>query len=146
MAHTYHQNFGHVIFHTGTCAIRRDDLARLHAYIAGIALNNGIEKPVVGGTGNHVHLLGNFPVSHSVSELVSKIKASSSHWVKGVHSQYHYFAWQQGYAYFSVSYSQHTKVADYIAHQEEHHTHMSTEEEYTRMLEKHALAPASEKN
>ena len=141
MAHTYHQNFGHLVFHIGACPIRKDDLPRLHAYIAGVALNHKIEKPVVGGTGNHVHLLGNFPVTLPVSELVAKIKASSSHWIKGVHSQYYSFAWQQGYSYFSVSYSQHSKVAHYITHQEEHHAHMSAEEEYARLLAKHAITP-----
>ena len=139
MAHTYHQNLGHLIFHTGGCIVRNDDLVRLHGYIAGVAERIGIKHPIVGGTGNHIHLLGNFPVSHAVAELVSKIKASSSHWMKGVHSRYRSFAWQQGYAYYSVSYSMYNIVEKYIATQKRHHTHMSTEEAFRLLLEKHAL-------
>lgn len=139
MAHTYHQNLGHLIFHTGGSIVRNDDLVRLYGYIAGAAERVGIVHPIVGGTGNHIHLLGNFPVSRAVAELVSKIKASSSHWMKGVHSRYRAFAWQQGYAYYSVSYSMYNIVKRYITTQKQHHAHMSTEEEFRLLLEKHAL-------
>lgn len=139
VAHTYHQNLGHLIFHTRGCIIREDDLARLHGYLAGVAERIGIKHPIVGGTGNHIHLLGNFPVSYAVADLVAKIKASSSHWMKGVHSRYRAFTWQQGYAYYSVSYSMYNTVERYIAGQKQHHAHMSAEEEFRLLLEKHAL-------
>lgn len=137
MAHTFYQNFGHLIFHIDKTAIRKDEVARLHAYLAGVAREHHIEKPVVGGTGNHIHLLGNFPVSRPISDTVSKLKASSSRWLKSIHSQYQSFSWQQGYSYFSVSYSQYPKVARYINSQEEHHAHMSAETEQALLLEKH---------
>ena len=138
MGHTYHQNYGHLVFHVGDVTIRRDDLERLFAYIGGVAVHHGIVKPIIGGVEDHVHLLGDFPVTQTVSALVRTLKTTSSYWLKGIHGHYHAFSWQQGYGYFSVSASQKRLVADYIQKQREHHVRMSTEEEFERLVKKHS--------
>lgn len=137
MGHSFHKNFGHLIFHVGSVNIRADDLPRLHAYIRAIAKNNRVENIVIGGIGDHVHLLGDFPVNVALSVIVSKLKASSSYWVKGLHSYYSAFAWQQGYGYFSVSASHRQRVAHYVRTQAEHHANMTAEEEYSLLMAKY---------
>lgn len=137
MGHSFHKNFGHLVFRVANVEIQKDDLPRLHAYIGGIAKNNRIGSPIIGGIGDHVHFLGDFPVNVALSVLVSKLKASSSYWLKGLHSRYCNFSWQQGYGYFSVSASHRQRVGQYIINQEKHHAHMTTDEEYARLMEKY---------
>ena len=138
MGHVYHQNLGHAIFHVASVSMRDADVERVMAYIAGIAINLGVMKPIVGGIENHVHLLGDFPMTQTVPDVMRRLKSSSSGWIKGLHRHYHAFAWQQGYAYFSVSASRHHQLADYIRTQREHHMVMSAEEEYQRLVAKHS--------
>ena len=44
------------------------------------------------------------------------------------------FAWQEGYAAFTVSPSQPSRVQRYIANQVEHHRRKTFEEEYMELL------------
>ena len=72
----------------------------LFKYLQGIGSN--IHVPVIsaGGTANHVHLLIALPASITLSKAVQTFKANSSRWI-GEHGID--FAWQHGYAAFSVS-------------------------------------------
>lgn len=139
MGHTYHQNYGHLIFHVRNIPIRTDDLVRFHAYIGGIAMQHAIGKPIVGGIEDHVHVLGNFPITRPASDLVRVLKSASSYWLKGVHGHYYGFSWQQGYGYFSVSASLHQSVAAYILNQRQHHAKMTATEEFERLIAKHSV-------
>jgi hypothetical protein len=49
------------------------------------------------------------------------------------------FAWQEGYAAFSVSVSNTPAVVDYIRNQEDHHRKISFEQEYRMLLKKHGI-------
>lgn len=125
MGHTYHQNGGHVVFHVASDPMREADVERMMAYIAGIAIHLGVTKPIVGGINDHVHLPGNFPMTQAVADVMRSLKATSLGWIKGLHGHYHGFAWQQGYAYYSVSASRYHQPAEYIRTQQEHHSHVS---------------------
>lgn len=118
--------------------MREADVERVMAYIAGIAINLGVTKPIVGGVENHVHLLGNFPMTQTVPNVMRRLKSTASGWIKGLHGHYHDFSWQQGYAYFSVSASRYHQLVEYIRTQREHHKTMSSAEEYQRLVEMHS--------
>lgn len=139
MGHTYHQNIGHVVFHIKSVMLREKDWQQVWAYIAGVAIQCGIERPLVGGVEDHIHLLGRFPITQTVPDVMRRVKAISSRWIKGLHGQYADFAWQQGYGYFSVSPSRYASVAQYIGTQKDHHATMSTADEWERLLSKHML-------
>jgi putative transposase len=47
------------------------------------------------------------------------------------------FAWQGGYADFSVSQSNLEQVTDYIANQEKHHEEMTFQDELRALLRRH---------
>jgi putative transposase len=49
------------------------------------------------------------------------------------------FAWQRGYASFTVSASNLAQVTAYIAAQPEHHKKRSFQEEYLMLLKKHGV-------
>jgi putative transposase len=64
------------------------------------------------------------------------LKANSSRWLGSMTPS---FAWQQGYASFSVSASLLLTVARYVLNQEAHHRKMSFEEEFRELLRPHGV-------
>jgi len=64
---------------------------------------------------DHAHLLIQLPPTWSLSDAVQEIKTSSSRWMGKD------FAWQRGFAAFSVSASNKDAVIRYIRTQEVHH-------------------------
>ena len=141
MSHSYICCLIHVVFST---AERRPLLhehvqQRLHAYIGGIARENGMAALAVGGVADHVHALLSLSRTITAAKAVQLLKAGSSKWLKESCEGLRGFAWQEGYAAFSVSLSQRNKVADYILHQPEHHKRMSFAEEFSRLLRAHGI-------
>jgi len=67
------------------------------------------------------------------------VKAKSSKWVHDTFSDLGEFAWQEGYAAFSVSKSQEDAVKKYIAGQHEHHHREDFKSELLRMLRMHGV-------
>ncbi|PYS57189.1 MAG: transposase, partial [Acidobacteria bacterium] len=65
---------------------------------------------------------------------------NQNHLVKGR------FAWGRGYGAFSVSHSNVSRVANYIARQEEHHRKKSFTEEYELFVERYGLEWRDEEN
>ena len=66
------------------------------------------------------------------------MKGGSSKWVhdEGLSPD---FAWQAGYAAFSVSESKEGTVRAYIGRQETHHRRKTFEEEFISLLQKHKI-------
>jgi REP element-mobilizing transposase RayT len=103
----------------------------LHAYLGGIARENGVDAKAIGGVADHVHLLLAVKASTSIPDLVRDLKSWSSRWGK---DRFAGFAWQRGYSVFSVSFENVEKVAQYIAHQEQHHRKVSSLDELKALL------------
>ncbi len=138
MSHTFSKNHHHIVFST---AGRRKTLTKhiqrkAWAYLAGICRNHGMFVQSIGGTDDHVHLLIELPPTLAVSKAVLLIKANSSKWLN---EQGRGFAWQKGYAVFSVSASVLQAVVRYIDNQEAHHRKMSFEQEFIGLLKKHGV-------
>jgi putative transposase len=94
-------------------------------------------KPIlIGGPKDHVHLLFVLPCSLSVADLMEKVKANSSKWVKNRWQNRSHFAWQTGYTAFSVSQSNLESVKRYIASQEMRHRRITFQEELLAFLKK----------
>jgi putative transposase len=141
MANTYTSLYYHVVFSTKNRqpflgeAIRD----RLFAYLGGIARENKMTALEVGGVADHVHLLVSIPASLAVSKAVQLLKGGSSHWVKETFRDMIDFAWQDGYAAFTVSESQLDNVQEYIRSQPEHHRTKTFVEEYRAFLTRHRI-------
>ena len=88
----------------------------------------------MGGTENHVHALIMFSKTETVAHVVEEMKRNSRRWIKTVSPKYEEFAWQGGYAAFSVSQSQVETVMAYIRNQVEHHQKQSFKDEYLDFL------------
>lgn len=132
--------FIHVVFSTKNRRniIRKDFRQPLWSYMGGIARENKVHAIMVGGMGDHIHLLLAFPSTIAIGRAVQLIKAGSSGWVR--EHKYKLFEWQQGFAAFSVSLSNLEQVKDYIREQERHHRKMTFAEEWKAFLKKHAFA------
>ncbi len=141
MPYTYSRTLIHLIFSTKgrEPSIAAEIRQRLHAYIAGVIRESGGEALLIGGTVDHVHILMLLSPMCSVAEIVRVIKTNSSKWLHDVHPEHAEFAWQTGYAVFSVSESNADKVAGYIASQEAHHHKVSFHDEYIGFLRKHGI-------
>lgn len=136
MADTYSQITIHSVFavkHRENF-ITKDWRDILHRYISGIITNKGAKSLAVGGWRDHVHILFGLPVTISLSDFMSAVKANSSKWINEQHFVKGKFQWQSGYGAFSFSKSQRDVVINYIMNQEEHHKTRSFREEYLKML------------
>ncbi len=111
----------------------------LYPYIGGIIREDKGKLLKIGGILNHVHILARFSASISVSEMMRRIKGSSSKWVNENSRSTQHFSWQRGYGAFSVSESAVENVISYIGNQDEHHKKITFEEEFLLLLQKHRL-------
>ena len=86
-----------------------------------------------------MHLLCRFGRTITQAEWVKELKRVSNGWLKEQGSDYADFAWQGGYADFSVSHSNLLQVKRYIVDQEEHHQKRTFQNELRTLLQKHGV-------
>ena len=103
MSSTYLNLNYHLIFSTKhrEQTIEKSWQARLHEYMGGIIRGLGGVSLEVGGIADHVHLLIRLKATHTLANVLRDLKKSSSGWIHqevGVRR----FAWQEGYAAFTV--------------------------------------------
>jgi REP element-mobilizing transposase RayT len=137
MASTYLSLHYHIIFSTkGRRPVIADEWrGRLHEYLGGTVQGLGGFSHKVGGVADHVHLLVSLKATHCLSDFMRELKKSSSAWVHEVVGE-NSFAWQEGYAAFTVSATVRDAVKAYIENQAEHHRVKSYREELVELLEK----------
>ncbi len=112
---------------------------QLHALLGGISNRLECQTLRVGGVEDHVHLLARFGRTLSLADWVKELKRVSSSWVGERGVDYRDFAWQTGYAVFSVSASKLDAVTDYIRNQPEHHRNVGFQDEVRSLLERHRV-------
>jgi len=136
LSHTSGNILLHFIFSTlgRRCLIGPEFRDDLFAYLGGIVREMHGTALIINGTGDHVHMLLRVRPVHSSAEIARVVKTNSSRWVREKWSSE--FAWQTGYAVFSVSESSVAAVTKYIAGQEEHHKKHSFQEEFVAFLKK----------
>ncbi|MFO0947431.1 MAG: IS200/IS605 family transposase [Planctomycetota bacterium] len=134
-------NLIHLVY--GTEDRRRwitDDVRpRLHAYQTGIFKKWDSPLLEIGGTDDHVHTLFSLSKNCALAKVVEEVKKGSSIWIKSESPRYADFAWQKGYAAFSVSESNARSVKAYIANQEAHHQKMDFDVECAALFRKHGI-------
>ena len=94
---------------------------------------------VVNGTGDHVHVLFLLNPNFAVKDILKNVKGESSHWVNQESFTHRKFAWQIGYAAYSVSESSLFAVEKYIRNQKEHHRKKPFLEECQEIAREHGL-------
>ena len=141
MTQSFTQNLQHIIFSTKS----RDNWIDasweqdLYSYIGGILKRIDCKLLTAGGIPDHIHLLTSINKNLTIPEVVRKIKSSSTNWVKKSIRNKGSFAWQNGYAAFSVSNSKVDQVQSYIKKQRYHHKKINFEEELKLFLDKYRI-------
>lgn len=88
---------------------------------------------------NHIHCLFLLNPQKSIAEVIKQIKGSSSHYINHNILIQEKFAWQTGYAAYSVSESGFEKVQEYIINQKIHHQKKTFEKEYEAFIKLYGL-------
>src|SRR2546422_1340753 len=94
---------------------------RLYRYLSGVARRKGALLLCAGGVRDHIHLYVSLPPDRSLASLVNALKANSCRWIHASFLRHRLFAWQTGYAAFSVSKHSEQRLISYILNQEKHH-------------------------
>lgn len=131
----------HLIFHIkNSCpTINDDDIERVHSYIGQLVNQTGCKNIWVGGVNDHIHILFLLSRDETIAHFVEEVKRNSSRWIKTISPHYTHFAWQGGYAVFSVSQSVVDKTLSYIKNQRQHLTKQTFAEEYKSFLESYQI-------
>jgi REP element-mobilizing transposase RayT len=132
---TYTKLVTHFIFSTRrrTPWLTEDIRPDVFRYMGGIIRNQRCLPFIVNGVNDHVHVLAHVHPNIPVSTLMREVKSASSEYVHR-EKRIATFAWQEGYAAFSVRGSDHADVYRYIEDQAAHHGQERFESELRRHL------------
>ena len=135
MSHTYTNLLSHIVFSTKDRLPLIDPhlKPRLLGYMNGIVEQGGGKVLSINSMADHLHLLWELSPTVALSDAMRLLKTNSSRWVRETFSLKP-FAWQTGYAAFSVSRSNVSAVANYIENQERHHRKRTFQEEFIELL------------
>ena len=129
----------HIVFttKTGFPFIHEGIRPELQSYIIGTLSNLSIYTYEIYCNPDHIHILCTLPRTLTLADLVSKIKTSSSKWLKtkGIER----FDWQDGYRIFSVSSSKVKTVENYIRKQPEHHKGANYKDELRKFFNEYKI-------
>jgi REP element-mobilizing transposase RayT len=135
MSSTYLSLHYHLVFSTKDRqpSIADEWQSELHKYLGGTVKGLGGFPEGIGGVADHVHLLVGLKATHCLADFMRELKKSASNWV---HDELTIldFAWQEGYAAFTVSPTARVSVQRYIANQAERHRKRSFREELVDLL------------
>jgi REP element-mobilizing transposase RayT len=140
MDHSFTALHFHIIFSTKhrLPLLTPDIKPRLFDYLGGMIRTMDGAPLLINGPADHLHILATLPAKLALANVLRELKADASGWIKTAFSLPD-FAWQTGYAAFTVSKSGLPTVRDYIANQEEHHRRLSFQEEYLEFLKRHEI-------
>lgn len=139
MSHAFTNLLVHVVFSTKNRGkdLTSDVRKELYLYLADVAHNKKARLLAVGGGLDHAHLLLELQPTAAPADVIRAIKTNSSRWLRSTKARH--FAWQNGYAAFSVSKSMQSQVTAYIQGQEQHHKRVDFESEYVSLLKKNEI-------
>ena len=129
----------HIVFTTkyGQHLINNEVRDELQSYVIGVLSNLGSYTYEIYANPDHIHILCTLPRTITMADIVSKIKTTSSKWLKntGVSD----FYWQDGYGIFSVSSSKVEVVKKYIKNQPQHHKEVDCKDEFRLFLKENGI-------
>lgn len=111
----------------------------LYDYIWQELTELGCPVRIINGMPDHVHVLFLQNPQKTITDIVKQIKGSSSHFMNRGEFILEKFAWQTGFAAFSVSESQLNAVYNYIKNQKEHHLKKNGQDEFDGFVKLHGL-------
>jgi hypothetical protein len=86
-----------------------------------------------------VHLYVELPATLALAPVVDAVKSGSARWIRRTFSHRSGFAWQEGYAAFSVTPHEDSRLLDDLRHQDVRHRDRDFAREYFALLELHQV-------
>lgn len=141
MSHSFNKIWIHAIWSTKNRAELIDFSFEKEVYdfIYQELVDLGCPVRIINGMPDHVHALFLLNPQKSITDVMKAIKGSSSHLINGSDLMLEKFAWQTGYAAYSVSESQLEKVFHYIKNQKAHHLKQSSQDEFDEFVKLNGL-------
>ncbi len=112
---------------------------KIHQLIAEQLRELGCPVRIINGMPDHIHCLFLLNPQKSIAEVIKQIKGSSSHFINQNNLIPEKFAWQTGYAGYSVSESVVQKVFLYIQNQKQHHAKITYQQEHDEFLKLYGI-------
>lgn len=136
MPHSYNKIWIHAIWSTKKRKplIHTEIEKKLFEYISEQLREQGCPVRIINGMPDHIHCLFLLNPQKSIAEVIKQIKGSSSYFINQNDLIDEKFAWQTGYAAYSVSESVVDKVFRYIYNQKKHHKKKTSQQEYDEFI------------
>ncbi len=112
---------------------------KIYQFISDQLREQGCPVRIINGMPDHIHCLFLLSPQKSIAGLIKQIKGSSSHFINQNDLIAEKFAWQTGYAAYSVSESVVERVLQYIKNQKRHHSKKSFQQEYEEFAKFYGL-------
>jgi putative transposase len=141
MSHSFNKIWIHAIWSTKERLplIKPAFEKTLFGFVSNQLKETGCPVRIINGMSDHIHCLFLQNPQKSMSDIIKQIKGSSSHFINQQNVLNEKFAWQTGYAAYSVSESVVEKVFEYIGNQKQHHQKRTFQTEYEEFLKLHNL-------
>ena len=107
----------------------------VYKFMHGILKNLGCHPIKINGIEDHVHILTEISPTISISDILKKVKQSSSHWIKETNLIPFFQGWGRGYFAVSVSPQHVVACSQYIKNQELHHRGKAYADEIKSLIE-----------
>ena len=141
MPHSFNKIWIHAIWSTKERVplLMEEVEANVYQFMKEQFAEMGCPVRIINGAPDHVHCLFLLNPQKSVAEAIKHVKGTSSHHINYHNLMPQKFAWQTGYAAYSVSESVADNVFAYIQNQKEHHRKKSFEQECNAFLKLHGF-------
>ena len=96
-------------------------MTEMRNYIRNHFEDEKIEISCANGFKDHLHVLCRIDLNVAISKAVKDIKGATSHWLSNNDQISESFSWQRGYAAYSVSPNDVSRIQKYIENQQDHH-------------------------
>ncbi len=136
MPHSFNKIWIHAIWATKERIplIHQSIEQRVYQFISEQLREQGCPVRIINGMPDHIHCLFLLSPQKTIAEVIKQMKGSSSHYINQDNLITDKFAWQTGYAAYSVSESMVEKVFEYIKNQKSHHQKKTCHQEYKEFL------------
>jgi REP element-mobilizing transposase RayT len=141
MPHSFNKIWIHAIWSTKERVplIHQNIEQKVYQFMSEQLREQGCPVRIINGMPDHIHCLFLLSPQKSIAEVIKQIKGSSSHYINQNNLISDKFAWQVGYAAYSVSESVVEKVFQYIKNQKQHHQKKTSQQEYEDFLKLYGL-------
>lgn len=148
MSHSYNKIWIHAVWSAKNRLplIKPEYEKTIYSLIAGKLKELSCPVRIINGMPEHIHCLFLQNPQKFIIDIIKQIKGSSSHAVNHQNISSEPFAWQTGYAAYSVSESAVEKVFEYIANQKQHHLKRTFQQEYDELIRLHHIDNEENKN